>query len=228
MNACQPSKFVSYYRVSTARQGASGLGLDAQRETVRQFLNGGSWTVVAEFVEMESGRKSDSQRPKLREALAVARSQGARLLVAKLDRLSRSVAFVSQLMESKVKFVACDMPDANDLTIHVLASVAQHEAVCISERTKAALAAAKVRGVKLGTAGLSNLRPNIAARQAAADQFAARLRGLFDGFRVRGLSQRAMVLELNQLGIKAARGGQWSLAQVQRQIARNCGARTIL
>lgn len=220
MQAQAPAMFVTYYRVSTQRQGASGLGLDAQRETVRQFLNGGYWTVLGEFVEVESGRKSDMERPKLREALALAKAKGAKLLVAKLDRLSRSVAFVSALMESKVKFVACDMPEANDLTIHILAAVAEHEAKRISERTKDALAAAKARGVQLGTAGRLNLRPNIEARQAAANQFADKLRGLFVGFRVQGLSQRAMVVELNALGIKTARGGLWSLAQVQRTLER--------
>lgn len=114
-------KFVTYYRVSTQRQGASGLGLDAQREAVRQYLNGGDWEVVAEFTEMESGRKSDQQRPQLAAALAECKNQGAQLLVAKLDRLARNVHLVSGLMRAGVKFIAVDLPEANDLTIHIMA-----------------------------------------------------------------------------------------------------------
>jgi DNA invertase Pin-like site-specific DNA recombinase len=146
-------KFVTYYRVSTQRQGASGLGLDAQREAVRQFLNGGDWDVVGDFVEVESGRKTDEQRPELAKALAECKRQGARLLVAKLDRLARNVHFVSGLMQAGVKFVAVDLPEANDLTIHVMAAFAEHEAKRISQRTKDALTAAKARGVILGVAG---------------------------------------------------------------------------
>jgi len=212
-------KFVTYYRVSTQRQGLSGLGLDAQRETVRQFLNGAACEVLGEFIEVESGRKSDAGRPELRRALAACKRAGATLLVAKLDRLSRSVAFVSSLMEAGVKFTACDLPEANELTIHILAAVAEHEAKRISQRTKDALAAAKARGTVLGAAGQTNLRPNLEARQATARAFAARLAGQFEGFLARGLSQRGMVSELNELGIRAARGGAWSLAQVQRQLA---------
>lgn len=217
----QPARsFVTYYRVSTQRQGISGLGLDAQRETVRQFLSCNTNPVVGEFVEVESGRKSDTGRPELRKALALAKVQGSTLLVAKLDRLSRSVAFVSALMESGVKFTACDMPEANELTIHILAAVAEHEAKRISQRTKDALAAARARGVVLGAAGASNLRPNLEARRARANEFAAKVSGLFAGFRARVLSQRAMVKELNNLGIKAPRGGEWSLSQVQAVLRR--------
>jgi DNA invertase Pin-like site-specific DNA recombinase len=115
--------FVAYYRVSTQKQVRSGLGLEAQRQAVHDYLNGGKWKLVAEVVEVESGKRSD--RPKLQEALALCRLHGARLLVAKLDRLARNVAFISTLMERKVAFVACDMPDVNELTIHVLAAVAQ-------------------------------------------------------------------------------------------------------
>lgn len=215
-----PRSFVTYYRVSTQRQGLSGLGLDAQRETVRQFLHGGSAQIVGEFVEVESGRKSDVNRPQLRSALALAKAKGATLLVAKLDRLSRSVAFVATLMESKVKFIACDMPEANELTIHILAAVAEHEAKRISQRTKDALAAAKARGVTLGAAGAANLKPNIEARQAKAQEFAGKVAGIFIGFHARGLSQRQMVSELNGLGLKAPRGGEWSLSQVQAVLKR--------
>src|SRR3954471_20698344 len=140
-------KFVAYYRVSTERQGRSGLGLEAQQQAVRSYLNGGSWRLVAEVVEVESGKRSD--RPKLSEALRLAKLHRATLIIAKLDRLARNVAFVSSLMESGVEFTAVDFPQANRLTIHVLAAVAEHEVAMISARTKAALAAAKARGTPL-------------------------------------------------------------------------------
>src|SRR5215207_3217039 len=141
-------KFVSYVRVSTARQGRSGLGLEAQQEAVRSYLNGGNWQLVAEVVEVESGRRND--RPKLAEALRLCRLHSATLIIAKLDRLARNVAFISNLMESGVEFTAVDFPQANRLTVHILAAVAEHEAAMISQRTKAALAAAKARGTRLG------------------------------------------------------------------------------
>ncbi len=130
---------VAYYRVSTQRQGASGLGLDAQREAVRVYLAGNGWPPVTEFTEVESGRKND--RPELAKAVAACKLYGAVLVVAKLDRLARNVAFVSALMESGVDFVAVDFPMANRLTVHILAAVAEHEAGMISAWTKAALAA---------------------------------------------------------------------------------------
>src|SRR5436190_16360184 len=141
-------KFVAYYRVSTDRQGKSRLGLDAQREAVTSYLNGGSWQLVQEFVEVESGKRAD--RPQLAAALAACRKHKAKLVIAKLDRLSRNLAFVATVMESGVEFVAVDNPHANKLTIHILAAVAEHERAMISERTKAALAAAKRRGKRLG------------------------------------------------------------------------------
>ena len=129
-------------------QGKSGLGLEAQREAVQSYLDGGSWTLAAEVTEVESGKRND--RPELDRALGLCRLYGATLVVAKLDRLARNVAFISKLMESGVDFVAVDFPQANRLTVHILAAVAEHEAAMISQRTKAALAAAKARGVKLG------------------------------------------------------------------------------
>lgn len=139
-------KFVSYIRVSTQKQGSSGLGLAAQREAINNYLNGGNWKLVKELVEVESGKNSD--RPKLADALSLCRLHRATLLVAKLDRLARNVAFISALMEAGVKFVAVDLPMANELTVHVMASMAQYEAKAISERTRLALDAAKKRGVK--------------------------------------------------------------------------------
>jgi len=215
-------RFIAYYRVSTARQGASGLGLEAQQESVRAFLNGGSWELVGEFQEVETGKGSDAtaKRPQLRAALEACRKQGATLLIAKIDRLARNVHFVSGLMESRVKFVACDMPDANDLTIHIIAAVAEHEAKRISQRTKDALAVAKARGVELGKMGPANLRPNVEKRQAEAVAFVEKLRPLFAGMAARQLSQRTMVTELNQIGVPAPRGGEWRLSQVQRVLDR--------
>src|SRR3954451_3072916 len=147
--------FVAYYRVSTERQGKSRLGLEAQQQAVRQYLNGGSWSLVAEVVEVESGKRAD--RPKLAEALRVCKLHKADLIIAKLDRLACNVAFVSTLMESGVEFTAVDFPQANRLTVHILAAVAEHEAAAISARTKAALVAAKARGTKLGGLRLGGL-----------------------------------------------------------------------
>jgi DNA invertase Pin-like site-specific DNA recombinase len=140
-------KFVSYLRVSTDRQGASGLGLEAQRKAVGDYLNG-RWQLVAEFVETESGSKAD--RPKLAEALALARAHGAKLVIAKIDRLSRDAAFLLGMQNAGVQFVAADMPEANEMIVGIMAVVAQAERKMISKRTKDALAAAKARGQKLG------------------------------------------------------------------------------
>jgi DNA invertase Pin-like site-specific DNA recombinase len=153
MNARAARRFVAYYRVSTDRQGRSGLGLEAQQKAVMDYLNGGAWELVGGFVEVESGNKAD--RPELARAVDACRKHKARLVIAKLDRLSRNLAFVATLMESGVEFVAVDNPHANKLTIHILAAVAEHEREAISERTKAALAAAKARGRRLGTPGPS-------------------------------------------------------------------------
>ncbi|MGA7247867.1 MAG: recombinase family protein, partial [Candidatus Cybelea sp.] len=139
-------KAVSYLRVSTQRQGASGLGVEAQRSAVEAFCRSHGYRIVEEFVEIESGRKSD--RPVLRDALARAKSSHSTLVIAKLDRLARNVAFIANLMESGVEFRACDMPEANGLLLHVMAAVAEQEARAISERTRNALAAAKARGVR--------------------------------------------------------------------------------
>lgn len=215
-------KFIAYYRVSTAKQGASGLGLEAQKEAVSRYLNGGDWSLVGEFEEVETGKGADAlaKRPQLRAALDACRKQGATLVIAKLDRLARNVHFVSGLMESKVRFVACDMPEANELTVHIMAAFAEHEAKRIGQRTREALAAAKARGVVLGAAGALNLRPKLEERQAAANAFAERLRGTFDGMDLRKLTQRQIAEELNNVGIATANGGKWSQTQVARVMAR--------
>ena len=140
--------FVAYLRVSTQRQGTSGLGLEAQREIIQNFLY--DKNPIAEYIEVESGRKTDKGRPKLKEALEVCRKTGAKLIVAKLDRLARNVAFLSQLLESDVDIVFCDFPQANKMVLHILAAISQYEAELVATRTKQALAAKKARGAVLG------------------------------------------------------------------------------
>ncbi|WP_145729876.1 recombinase family protein [Nitrospirillum pindoramense] len=214
------TRYVAYLRVSTARQGASGLGLGAQRMAVGQFIGRVGGELVAEVQEVESGRKND--RPRLLEALALCRVHGATLLIAKLDRLARNVAFIANLMEAGIEFVACDMAAANRLTIHVLAAVAEHEQEMISSRTKAALAAAKMRGVKLGTPG--NLKRQSEgslagnrSRAVSAQLRAKDLKAVVRDVQVTGeCSLRKLAQVLNDRMIPAPRGGSWSGAQVRR------------
>ena len=158
------AEFIAYYRVSTDRQGASGLGLAAQREAVARFI--GTGPLVAEYTEIESG-KQHANRPQLLTALAECRKRRAVLLIARLDRLARNVAFIANLMESGVDFVAVDMPQATRLTIHILAAVAEHEREMISTRTKAALAEAKRRGTRLGNPSLEEARARALAAHHA-------------------------------------------------------------
>ena len=217
-----PASFVAYYRVSTQQQGRSGLGLEAQKYAVLGYLGDRVSQLIGEFVEVETGKGANAlaRRPELRAALALCKKRGATLLIAKLDRLARNVHFVTGLIESGVEFVAVDMPQATKAMIQMHAVMAEWERDQISARTKAALVAAKARGVKLGETGYTNLKPHLVARQAAADGFAARLRGQVEGFRLRELTQRQMVVELNVLGCPAPKGGRWSLRQLQRVISR--------
>ncbi|WP_144158009.1 recombinase family protein [Paraburkholderia sp. BCC1885] len=221
-------KFVTYYRVSTQRQGISGLGILAQREAVANYLKGvNNSEIVAEYEEHESGKGSNAlaKRPELAAALALCKKTGATLLCGKLDRLSRNVRFISELMESRVKFVACDLPEANELTLHMMAAFAQYEAKRISERTRDALRAAKARGVILGATGPTNLKSNIEQRKHKADDFAMSLAPVINGLRAQGLSQRKIVEQLNRLNIATTRGGQWSLLQLQNVLARIDGTK---
>jgi DNA invertase Pin-like site-specific DNA recombinase len=215
-------KFIAYYRVSTQKQGQSGLGLEAQRQAVYTYLNGGNWELIGEFTEVETGKGADAiaKRPELKKALEAAKKAKATLIIAKLDRLARNVHFVSGLIESGVEFVAADMPQANKVMIQMHAVMSEWERDQISARTKAALAAAKARGVSLGVAGKDNLKPNIEQRQEAAKVFAENLRGVITGMESRGLSQRAMAAELNALGIKTPRGGEWSQSQLHRVMSK--------
>ena len=208
-------KFVAYFRVSTDRQGKSGLGLDAQRQAVMSYLDGGRWTLVAEFTEVESGKRDDN-RPQLAAAIAACKRQKARLVIAKLDRLSRNLAFIAALMESGVEFVAVDNPHMNKLTIHILAAVAEHEREMISERTKAALQAAKARGRVLGNPNLREAaKRGTEAASANARRFAANVRPIIEEImRAGATSHNAIAAKLNERNVRTARGGVWTHVQV--------------
>ncbi len=208
-------RFIAYYRVSTDRQGRSGLGLDAQRESVGQFLAGRAATVIAEFVEIESGGKSD--RPKLRDALDACQREKATLLIAKLDRLARSVAFIANLMEAGTEFVAVDNPHASRLMLHMLAAFSEHERQLIRERTKAALAAAKARGVRLGANGTV-----LAARHRAdATQFAFQVQeNVVSAIGSGACTTREIADHLNFSGLPSRQGGHWHPSSVSRVLRR--------
>lgn len=216
------TRFVSYLRVSTQAQGRSGLGLEAQRAAVGAYLQGIRGEIVQEFVETETGKGSNAleRRPQLRAALAVCKKTGSTLLIAKLDRLARNVHFVSGLLETGVEFLAVDMPAANKVMIQMFSVMAEWERDQISARTKAALAAAKARGIELGVSGPENLRRNVEERQEAAQVFAEKLMPVLSGLRAVGLSQAEQVARLNEIGIAAPRGGRWSRVQLQRVTSR--------
>jgi DNA invertase Pin-like site-specific DNA recombinase len=219
--------FVSYLRVSTHKQGRQGLGIEAQRAAVASYLAGFGATPLAEFVEVESGKRDD--RPQLGRALAECRVRKATLIIAKLDRLARDAHFLLGLQRSGVAFTAADLPNANRLTVGIMAMVAEEERRAISERTKAALAAAKARGVKLGgrvenlkNAELGRQR-GAAARRAKAASRTADLLPLIDTIRAEGVtSSTGIAKALNERGIPTARGGRWQAVQVQR-ILRSTG-----
>lgn len=207
--------YVSYGRVSTDRQGRSGLGLEAQRTAVHQFVSQRGGSIIAEYIEVESGKRND--RPQLAQALTECRRRHATLVIAKLDRLARNVALIANLMDSRVEFVCCDMPDANRLTLHIMAAMAEYERTAISERTKVALAAAKARGVVLGANGAK-----IAAQRIEeADAFARRMAPVIQGLRAEGFSTiRALTEEMNRRSVPSARGGKWHEMTVFRLLAR--------
>jgi DNA invertase Pin-like site-specific DNA recombinase len=238
-------KFVAYYRVSTGRQGKSGLGIEAQREAVRTYLNGGDWTIVEEHTEVESGKRSD--RPALDKALAAARLHRAALVVSKVDRLTRSVAFLSRLLEAGVDVRFADLPQIEGATgrflLQQMVAVAELEAGMISKRTKDALAAAKKRGTKLGGrrrkivgkddrgkpvyGAVANGSPRARAaamrvRQERAAQRATDIAPTIKTLQERGAtSLQAIADGLNAQGIPTARGGgSWSATQVMRVLAR--------
>jgi len=214
-------RFIAYYRVSTDRQGKSGLGLEAQKRAVADFLNGGSWSLLAEFVEVESGKNDD--RPELARALDECRLTGATLVIAKLDRLSRNAAFLMNLRDAGVQFVAADMPQANALTIGIMALVAQQEREAISARTKAALAASKARGTALGGwRGGPKVDSSLgrAVQSEQADAFAARVMPLVRSMQGEGKSLRQIAAGLTDRGVRTARGGAWTAASVKNLLVR--------
>ncbi len=209
------AQFVSYLRVSTQRQGHSGLGIEAQRSAVHQYLAQHAGTLLREFVEVESG--SAKARPILVQSISLCRSRKAVLLIAKLDRLARNVAFVSSLMESGVEFVAVDAPYANRLMIHILAAFAEHERTLISERTKAALAAAKARGVRLGRNGTVLAAEN----KTAALSFALSMAAAVEAARQDRTTTLAEIARtLNASGFKTREGASWRPGTVHRVLAR--------
>jgi len=215
-------KFVSYIRVSTAKQGRSGLGLEAQRSSITHYLNGGSWELLKEFREIESGKNDD--RPELMNALKLCQLTGATLIIAKLDRLSRDLHFITSLMKAGIDFIACDMPQASRFTIHIYAALAEQERVFISERTKAALKAAQKRGVKLGTPDnlteegrVRGTQQATKARKERAYQYASEVYPVIKELRDKGMSLRQIASELNERHILTARGeaGSWKAMQVK-------------
>lgn len=222
-------KVVSYLRVSTARQGASGLGIEAQRAALAAFVTSGNHTIIAEHVEIESGSKN--QRPELMAALAACKLHRATLVIAKLDRLARNVAFIANLMDGGVEFVACDMPQANKLTLHLLAAIAEHEREMISQRTKAALQAAKQRGVQLGNpqgskafAGSAKIAATKSdmVRTNQSDQFAASVASSIRELKAAGINcAGAIAVALNKQAIPTPSGGMWYEAQVYRLLKSN-------
>lgn len=223
-------RLVAYERVSTARQGQSGLGLEAQQRAIRDFARARGAEVIAGFTEVESGRKAE--RPELARALHHAKVTGATLVIARLDRLSRNAAFLLTLRDSGVRFLACDMPEANDLTVGVMALVAEAEREAISRRTREALAIAKARGVRLGNPngaaalrragkGGDALRATVSAN---AERFAQDLAPVIADIRAAGhQSLRAIAAELTARGIRTRRGGQWQVSNVKALLERGKG-----
>lgn len=216
-------KYVAYYRVSTERQGKSGLGLEAQRDSVLTYLNGGDWRLAGEYVETESGRIVARKRPELQKALEQCKKEKATLVVAKLDRLYRNMHAMTTLMQSGVDFVAADNPHANKLTIHLLSAIAEHERDLISERTMAALKAAKRRGVKLG-----NPNPESAARKGRriliqqADEYAAKIMPIVRDLERQGFrTLRDIAQGLAMRGVETRRGSTtWHPSQVSNLLKR--------
>ncbi len=220
-------QYVAYLRVSTQKQGYSGLGLEAQREIIQNFLY--DKNPIAEYIEVESGRKTDKGRPKLKEALEVCRKTGAKLIVAKLDRLARNVAFLSQLLESDVDIVFCDFPQANKMVLHILAAISQYEAELVATRTKQALAAKKARGAVLGNPDhlLENLDSAIAKsvetnkRKAEENPNNKRAAAMLKVLAKEGKTLQEMADYLNEQGFTTSKGYKFTRSAVLVLLKRN-------
>lgn len=211
-------KAIAYLRVSTDRQGRSGLGLEAQREAVARYARDARLELIGEYVEVETGKGSNalSKRPQLLAALTEAKRAKAKLVLAKLDRLARNVHFISGLMETGVDFAVADMPNADRFQLHLFAALAEKEAEIISQRTKAALAAAKARGTKLGRNGKVLAKRNKAEAKARLKPIAGRLQAMRD----EGMSIRQIVVELNEEGVPSPGGGKWHPTSLHRALQR--------
>ncbi|MEQ2550134.1 recombinase family protein [Bacteroides thetaiotaomicron] len=216
--------YIAYLRQSTTKQERSGLGVEAQRDIINSFIKEG--VILAEYVETESGRKSD--RPKLQEALALCRKTNSILIVAKLDRLSRNVAFTSKLLESDVEIIFCDFPQANRLILHIISSIAEYEANLISQRTRQSLKAKKERGVKLGKSeNLMNKHNEAVARSNQTNRIKAknnannmRAVALLRSMVKEELTLSQMTIRLNEQGFVTSKGCKFQIVQVQRLIQR--------
>lgn len=220
-------KFVTYYRVSTDKQGRSGLGLEAQKKTVLDFINGNDSEIVGEYVEVESGKNDD--RPELQKAIRTCKLKKARLVVSKLDRLSRDLHFITELQRSGVQFTIAEMPEATELTVHIYAAMAQHERKEIGRRTKNALAAAKARGVALGNPcilsgeripGSGDTTNANQVRKSKANEFALDIAQTIKEEIVPGQSLREIADDLNNMGYRTARDKEWQATSVKRIIDR--------
>ena len=218
MSPAHRGRFVAYYRVSTDKQGQSGLGLDAQKAAVKRRLDGGPWKLVGSYTEIESGRRKT--RPQLEAALAACKKHNAKLVVAKLDRLTRNVGFLIKLLDSRVEVLFADVPELSGaMGRHMLismANIAELEAGLVSERTKAALAAAKARGVQLGRNGIV-----LAAKyRAEADTRAKALAPIFRELKDQGMSLREMAEALRKRKVPTPNGGKWHPQAIARMQAR--------
>lgn len=222
-------RFIAYYRVSTDKQGKSGLGMDAQKQAVRDYLNGGNWELLGEYTEVEGGGKDD--RKALAQAILDCKLKNARLIVAKLDRLSRDLHFITSLQKAGVPFIVAEMPDANEFTINIFAAMAQHERKLISERTKAALTQAKKNGKKLGSPviqaggripGSGNPANANKKRADLAAMYANQMMVIIEVARRSGRENlREIADELNKLGYSTRRGSEWTPTSVKRVINRS-------
>jgi len=217
-------KWIGYSRVSSKKQGKSGLGLEAQQKMIADFVAANGGELVESFIEVESGKADD--RPELAKAIRQAQLVGGRVLVGKLDRLSRDLNFITQLQKTKIDFTVCDMPNCDSFTIHIYGALAQREREMISARTKAGLAAAKARGVKLGTDNLQYADMDAARAKGVesvkviADNFASKVKPMISALRAQGATLRAIADQLETAGVKTARGGKWTATAVKNVLQR--------